>query len=70
MRNFAASRAFYTETLGFPVDARFARVDLLFHQPAREIFDAHMPAPNQLTVLRADVVASRETLGIGVVNDV
>jgi malate synthase len=29
---------------------------------AREIFDAHMPAPNQLHVLRPDVVASRETL--------
>ena len=29
---------------------------------AREIFDAHMPAPNQLQVLRPDVVASRETL--------
>ena len=29
---------------------------------AREIFDAHMPTPNQLHVLRDDVVASREAL--------
>ncbi len=29
---------------------------------ARAIFDAHMPTPNQLTVLRADVVADRATL--------
>jgi len=29
---------------------------------AREIFDAHMPTPNQLHVLREDVAASRETL--------
>ena len=29
---------------------------------ARDVFDAHMPAPNQLDKLRTDVVASRETL--------
>jgi malate synthase len=29
---------------------------------AREIFDAHMPGPNQLDIARDDVVASRETL--------
>jgi malate synthase len=29
---------------------------------AQEIFDQHMPAPNQLAVVRADVVADRETL--------
>jgi malate synthase len=29
---------------------------------ARDVFDRHMPAPNQLDKARADVVASRETL--------
>ena len=29
---------------------------------AREVFDAHMPAPNQLHVTREDVVANRDTL--------
>jgi malate synthase len=29
---------------------------------AREIFDAHMPTPNQIVVAREDVVADRETL--------
>ncbi|MBO9661646.1 malate synthase A [Dokdonella sp.] len=29
---------------------------------AREVFDAHMPTPNQLGVARADVVADRQTL--------
>jgi malate synthase len=29
---------------------------------AREIFDAHMPTPNQLRVMREDVTASREAL--------
>ncbi len=29
---------------------------------ARDVFDAHMPAPNQLDKMRTDVVASRETL--------
>jgi malate synthase len=29
---------------------------------AREVFDAHMPTPNQLHVTRADVVADRDTL--------
>ncbi|MBA8882630.1 malate synthase A [Dokdonella fugitiva] len=29
---------------------------------AREVFDAHMPTPNQLHVARADVVADRDTL--------
>jgi malate synthase len=29
---------------------------------AREVFDAHMPAPNQLDKQRADVVANRDTL--------
>jgi malate synthase len=29
---------------------------------AREVFDEHMPTPNQLAVARADVIANRETL--------